>query len=1311
MDSSPDRSTVEIKNLLLKLNPCNGSHKDRVRALTKFRNYVSGSATNNKKYTTPEFYDDDIPLLFLGSESSHAFYDADTYGDLSNYFGLLSACATPSTDHTGGLKRSARNAMNLLKFLVLDYHEVKLGEVVPPKIDNVTGLAELNPFADALCSLKPEQLRLANFEQHVKDVKEEADHQRAGAKNDACQVLALLFSRHYTPNTTTGSNHLLLTDLLDSPQAIQSFENWMVQNISKEQQQMIKSNAYANKSVAMNATESLVEETDDNFGFKKRSHLSDPMQSPSDPTDTFAEEQMDSLGIKLYNKKDMMGSTLHSSDLPTRWEDSKLAQAQIQLDTHNAVSEKDEEKLRIYNEEKQQILRRDPLNIRPDNFDLKYIQEQAVELLQDAIHDMEEEMEEYEPRERFEEVARKRRKARDKYAYSVEHLVSLGSQKNALEAILYGKDIGESPKNDNEEEKSTLKPAQDLSILPSDPNFNPMLFLTLVHKNTSYEELVDSMKCLDSEYDRALLLLITAFLSYIFTLKQFILPIGKIDDQMDRIQNRVRDNFDLYIRCADGIDLFSDKAGKGKIHGPGVHKRIEKLEAIADSAAEQAAKSFKPLIDNTNEVRKVQSALAVLSRIGPILEVPSIMRKHIENGRFAEAVKAYRKVLVIDEKNNIDILKHVKSRAAEAAREARHDLECRLANPSLPVQSILDSIRDLNELNELDIPEEPFTHKKEEKDCGHPRVKILGPGRITVGNADIDIRDHPPSLACLLLQAAHFSQTVLETVEYTESTVQRIFSGESLSSMMDEGEDVLDEKTVDNAPSSNVLDGSSTSNEKGERNRWKYEVLECRVLTTIRLVTVVRNWLPRLLTIAESARQAEKMRAARRIRNRFESDFDEKNERKIIKTFDAFVDRIYPGLKQLVEHGAFCSLGSFVADDAQVLRQTYGSEAPEKLLKLITSPLAAYQSSKCASEFATLTAIVLSISESVLDLRPSDSEYYTTFGRDEHYKRTELESDLEETMVLAENSLVTIERRKCIYALDQCAKTCAMRSSGSGIFDGNAILACIRQLSAELTRPESCGEEIEKGVEVVVQKSCEGLSAYVRDRNDAARLRAVSECASALRGSINSIVLEVSYITNGDISVLEDTLIDTVLALEDVMFEDFLSGIRRNMSNYCKLGPMVVDDEDEFVAAKQKSEAQFPSYLSASLLAIVRCRAQVENALGSKTVRQRSDPSTYQFLAMSTAADSVVDAICYEISQRMPRMLGTQAERYSYELQFLVSTLRRYLSDQVIHAVENCRSKLEGKTEAGVQGHGPEGLAAIERLERLGRLYVMCLGD
>ena len=167
------------------------------------------------------------------------------------------------------------------------------------------------------------------------------------------------------------------------------------------------------------------------------------------------------------------------------------------------------------------------------------------------------------------------------------------------------------------------------------------------------------------------------------------------------------------------------------------------------------------------------------------------------------------------------------------------------------------------------------------------------------------------------------------------------------------------------------------------------------------------------------------------------------------------------------------------------------------------------------------------------------------------------------------------------------------------------------------------------------------------------------------------------------------------------------------MSLYCKLGPMLPPniEEDEFLAEKKQTEAQFPSHLSACLLAIVRCRAQVDRTLGEKTIRRCQAPSTYQFLAMSTAADSVVDGICYEINQRMARMRGFQADQYLNELQFLLNTLKRYLSDQVLHAVENVRGKLLSKTGGGVQGQGPDGLGAIERLERLGRIYVLCLGE
>ena len=52
-------------------------------------------------------------------------------------------------------------------------------------------------------------------------------------------------------------------------------------------------------------------------------------------------------------------------------------------------------------------------------------------------------------------------------------------------------------------------------------------------------------------------------------------------------------------------------------------------------------------------------------------------------------------MLIISGDNKIDLLANFKrSSAAIAARDAREDLEYRLANPTLPVQNILDSIRD-----------------------------------------------------------------------------------------------------------------------------------------------------------------------------------------------------------------------------------------------------------------------------------------------------------------------------------------------------------------------------------------------------------------------------------------------------------------------------------------------------------------------------------------------------------------------------------------------------------------------------------------
>jgi len=82
----------------------------------------------------------------------------------------------------------------------------------------------------------------------------------------------------------------------------------------------------------------------------------------------------------------------------------------------------------------------------------------------------------------------------------------------------------------------------------------------------------------------------------------------------------VRDNFALFVRCADGIDFFSDEAETASQYGDDYDDdgnsvvtksitralapdQLNKLEGLADSCSFQAKKSFKPLLDNTNEVR------------------------------------------------------------------------------------------------------------------------------------------------------------------------------------------------------------------------------------------------------------------------------------------------------------------------------------------------------------------------------------------------------------------------------------------------------------------------------------------------------------------------------------------------------------------------------------------------------------------------------------------------------------------------------------------------------------------------------------
>ena len=207
---------------------------------------------------TPEFYDDDIPLLFLGSETPAIYLDDennDTADERRHFYGILLAAGMTSDSHSNTnntsssketLKRSARQSMNLLKWLIMDWKEIPDNTNSGAAIQS--GGMYLNMFAKAFVSLPIQHYKYMNLHLHV--CGDENDH-RGGAKEDACLIISFILCHHRT-ETSDRLSPVLIEEFLPSPVAQQAYDLWSARtgnaHMTSAQQELLKKNTVQRQS-------------------------------------------------------------------------------------------------------------------------------------------------------------------------------------------------------------------------------------------------------------------------------------------------------------------------------------------------------------------------------------------------------------------------------------------------------------------------------------------------------------------------------------------------------------------------------------------------------------------------------------------------------------------------------------------------------------------------------------------------------------------------------------------------------------------------------------------------------------------------------------------------------------------------------------------------------------------------------------------------------------------------------------------------------------------------------------------------------
>lgn len=471
------------------------------------------------------------------------------------------------SDNNDGLKRSARHATQLVKWLLIDWKEGK-------NIDHHNQQSEFNIFTKSFLSLPLDYYRHMRLELHVKG------DERGGTREDACQIIKLILLHHLSEDGERPSL-VMIEELLQMPKAVEEFDIWSTR-IPVEVQEGIKKNALARQAeianrqrqdaiakaaggntnpnlatiqpgMMMNAGDQdaydqmLLEDSENQDDDEKKGDDGDQggkggnIDDEKDDDSYYDPDENDALAAirrrqkqarkeaeqALYHSKDGKKGNKSSMISATRWEDSKVAREQAaraaaaaRAGQHDTVRDSQDAAAELLEreEEKAKVLGRDPLGILNfEDYDLRIIERKHAEQIEQALQEINEEIQKAE-NVNNDELLRKAILQKESLETLVERMGGIEAMEQQTTSITNSttNSVGGTSQSNNTNNNNNNR----ASILPTNPKFDPILFLTLLHRKTPYSTLLQSLDRLSCTYNNNYCLLYHIFFVGVITRKR-----------------------------------------------------------------------------------------------------------------------------------------------------------------------------------------------------------------------------------------------------------------------------------------------------------------------------------------------------------------------------------------------------------------------------------------------------------------------------------------------------------------------------------------------------------------------------------------------------------------------------------------------------------------------------------------------------------------------------------------------------------------------------------------------------------------------